>query len=102
LDSPLVLLSLAAGLRESVAGTGTASGRCARSRSKKPPGRKPGPRATKEWQLFVAMKWCTEKYSGKSSSTAGEFAKLCQEEFGYLPAETAINKLLRDLLRLLG
>jgi hypothetical protein len=48
------------------------------------------------------MKWCTEKYSGKSSSTAGEFAKLCQEEFGYLPAETAINKLLRDLLRLLG
>jgi hypothetical protein len=64
--------------------------------------RKPGPRAKEEWQLFVAIKWCTLKYSGKALPTAGELAQLCQDELGYQPAETAINKLLRDLQRLFG
>lgn len=63
---------------------------------------KPGPRATAEWQWFVAMTVCTQKYLGKSLPTAGELAELCQTELGYQPAETAINKLRRDLLRLLG
>jgi hypothetical protein len=64
--------------------------------------RKPGPRPKEEWQLFVVYKFSGQKYSGKPPPTAGELAQLCQEELGYPPAETAINKLLRDLQRLLG
>jgi hypothetical protein len=67
-----------------------------------PVGRKPGPRAKEEWQLFVAKEFCAQKYSGKSLPTAGQLAQSCQDELGYQPAETAINKLLRDLQRLLG
>jgi len=64
--------------------------------------RKPGPRAKAEWQWFVAMKVCTLKHLARPLPTAGELAELCQDELGYHPAETAINKLLRDLHRLLG
>jgi hypothetical protein len=64
--------------------------------------RKPGPRAKAEWQWFVAMKVSTLKNSDKQLPTAGELAQLCHEELGYQPAETAINKLLRELQRLLG
>lgn len=63
---------------------------------------KPGPRAKGEWQWFVAMKVCTLKNSAKQLPTAGELAQLCQDELGYQPAETAINKLVRELKRLLG
>ena len=64
--------------------------------------RKPGPRAKAEWQWFVAMKVCTLKNSAKELPTAGELAGVCRDELGYMPAETAINKLVRELLRLLG
>ena len=64
--------------------------------------RKPGPRPKAEWQWFVAMKVCTLKNSDKQLPTAGELALLCQDELGYQPAETAINKLVRELRRLLG
>jgi hypothetical protein len=63
---------------------------------------KPGPRPTKEWQWFVAGKYYTEKYNDRQEPTAPELADLCHDWFGYRPATTAINLLLRKLQKILG
>jgi hypothetical protein len=61
---------------------------------------KTGPHA--EWQMFVAMKWCTLRHTDKPIPTAAELAHLCVDELGYLPHTTAVSRLLRKLRLLLG
>jgi hypothetical protein len=61
---------------------------------------KPGPHA--EWQWFVAGKYYTEKYNDRQAPNAPQLADLCRDRFGYRPAPTAINKLLRELRKILG
>jgi hypothetical protein len=64
---------------------------------------KTGPRATNNWQMFVVMKYCTDRYKNKGEPTAPDLADACGHEFdGWKPATTAINKLLRDLRKILG
>jgi hypothetical protein len=64
--------------------------------------RKPGPRPTKEWKLFIAHTLYILQEAGKPTPTAGELAELCQDELGYEPDESAINLWLRELGRLLS
>jgi hypothetical protein len=68
----------------------------------KPLGRKPGPRPTKEWKLFIAHKLYVLHEAGKPTPSAGELAELCREELGYEPDESAIRLWLRELGRLLS
>jgi hypothetical protein len=64
--------------------------------------RKPGPRPTKEWKLFIAHKLYILHEAGKPTPTAGELQELCRDELGYEPDESAINLWLRELGRLLS
>jgi hypothetical protein len=64
---------------------------------------KTGPRATNNWQMFVVMKYCADRYKNKGEPTAPDLADACGHEFsGWKPATTAINKLLRELRKILG
>jgi hypothetical protein len=64
---------------------------------------KTGPRATHNWQMFVTMTYCTDRYNNRGEPTAPDLADACGHEFGgWKPATTAINKLLRELRKILG
>jgi hypothetical protein len=64
---------------------------------------KTGPRAANDWQTFVAMKYCTDKYSGRGEPAAPDLAEACGHEFGgWKPDPTAINLLRRKLRKILG
>jgi hypothetical protein len=63
---------------------------------------RPGPRPTNEWQWLVTIKYYTEKYNDRTPPTAPELADICDEQIRFKPKATAINKLLRDLRKILG
>jgi hypothetical protein len=63
-------------------------------------GRKRGPQA--EWQYLVAFKYCEMRYKGKPIPLASDLQRLCEDELAKKIDRSAINRLLRDLRRLLG
>jgi len=65
-----------------------------------PLGRKPGPQA--EWQWFVAFKYCEMRHKDRPLPSASDLQQLCKDELGHKPDRSAINRLLRGLVRLLG
>jgi hypothetical protein len=53
--------------------------------------------------MFVAMKYCTDRYKNRGEPAAPELADACGHEFGgWKPKDTAINELLRKLRKILG
>jgi len=65
-----------------------------------PLGRKPGPQA--EWQWFVAFKYCEMRHKDRPLPSASDLQQLCKDELGHKPDRSAINRLVRGLVRLLG
>jgi len=63
------------------------------------PRRKPGPKIKHNWRLFVAAKvhQIREKEGGRTPG-APELAQICEDEIGYQPDVSDIQKLLRILL----
>ena len=63
------------------------------------PRRKPGPKIKHNWRLFVAAKvhQIREKEGGRTPG-APELAQICEDEIGYQPDVSDIQKVLRILL----
>jgi hypothetical protein len=64
----------------------------------KPQRRRPGPKIKQNWRLFVAVKVHEIKEKEGRTPSAGELAQLCEDEIGYQPDESDIQKFLRILI----
>jgi hypothetical protein len=63
------------------------------------PRRKPGPRPTKNWKLYVAAELHRiVEIEGKQPPVASHFAQLCENKLGYQPEIREVQKLLKLLL----
>jgi hypothetical protein len=61
------------------------------------PRRKPGRKPEKDWKLFVAAKLWEIRKVGQRVPPAADFAQLCENELGYQPDISHLQKWLRQL-----
>jgi hypothetical protein len=59
--------------------------------------RKPGPKIKNDWRLHVAAETHRIREKEKRIPSAAELAQFCENNLGYQPDESAIQKLLRYL-----
>jgi hypothetical protein len=60
--------------------------------------RRPGPKPKKDWKLFVAAKLWEARKTGKRVPTAANLAQDCEDELGYQPDTSHLQRWLRQLL----
>jgi hypothetical protein len=60
--------------------------------------RKPGRKPREDWKLFVAAKLWDLRKAGKPVPTAADLAQFCENELGYQPDISHLQKWLRELL----
>jgi hypothetical protein len=60
--------------------------------------RKPGPRPTRGWKLFIASKLYDLQRAGKPTPPATDLAQLCEDELDYQPDISHLQRWLRQLL----